>query len=214
MSHSRISRAWQTLRQEGFRSFWFKLIEVLGYRRMFLLSRSLAKPIPAVEPKIPITMSWLTTAESHDYVAFRPSTNMNQLAARFERNERCLVARRADGRIVGVMWAAIGRALYLERVWPVEPGQVYLFDAYTDPTMRGHAVAPALSAEMLRRYRDEGFQYAIRGTLPENKAALKAHAKAGFQIIGRIGRVKFGPWRRDFQHSFPKAADRTENGSV
>ncbi|MEN9470513.1 MAG: hypothetical protein RL630_2246, partial [Verrucomicrobiota bacterium] len=130
MSDSLIGRAWQTLRQEGFRSFWFKLIEVLGYRRMFLLSRSLAKPIPAVEPKIPVTMSWLTTTESDDYIAFRPTTNMNQLAERFERNERCLVARGDDGRIVGVMWAAIGRALYLERVWPVEPGHVYLFDAY------------------------------------------------------------------------------------
>jgi ribosomal protein S18 acetylase RimI-like enzyme len=206
MSDSPISRAWQALRQEGPRSFWFKLIDVLGYRRLFLLSRSLAKPMPAVEPKIPLTMNWLTAADFDDYVAFRPKTSVNQLAARFERNERCLAARRPDGKIVGVMWAATGRAWieYLERVWPMEPGEVYLFDAYTDPGMRGHAIAPALSSELLSRYRDEGVQYAVRGTLPENKAALKAHAKAGFQIVGRIGRVTIGPWRRDFRHYHPE----------
>jgi ribosomal protein S18 acetylase RimI-like enzyme len=201
MSDSRISRAWQTLRQEGLRSFWFKLIDVLGYRRLFLLSRSLAKPIQAVEPKIPLTINWLTASELDDYVAFRPKTSVKQLVSRFERNERCLAARQTDGKIVGAMWAATGRAWieYLERMWSMEPGEVYLFDAYTDPAMRGHAVAPALSAELIKRYRDEGAQYAIRGTLPENKAALKAHAKAGFQIVGRIGRVSVGPWRRDFQ---------------
>jgi ribosomal protein S18 acetylase RimI-like enzyme len=201
MSDSRISRAWQTLRQEGLRSFWFKLFDVLGYRRLFLLSRSLAKPIPAVEPKIPLTINWLTAAEIDDYVAFRPKTSENQLAARFERNERCLAGRRADGKIVGVMWAATGRAWieYLERVWLMEPGEVYLFNAYTDPAMRGHAIAPALSAELLRRFRDEGVEYAVRGTLPENKAALKAHAKAEFQIVGWVGRVSVGPWRHDFQ---------------
>jgi hypothetical protein len=38
MNGPRIARAWETLRREGLRSFWFKLVDVLGYRRLFLLS--------------------------------------------------------------------------------------------------------------------------------------------------------------------------------
>jgi L-amino acid N-acyltransferase YncA len=55
-----------------------------------------------------------------------------------------------------------------------------------------------MSAELLRRFRDEGCPRALRGTLPENLAALRAHAKAGFQTYALMGRIKIGPWRHDF----------------
>jgi ribosomal protein S18 acetylase RimI-like enzyme len=201
MSELRISMAWKVLRKEGLRSFWFKLIDVLGYRRLFLLSRSLEKPIPAVEAKISLALSWLTSAETGDYLAFRPTTDAIKLAKRFERHERCLAARSPDGRLVGVMWVARHRARieYLEEELPLADDEVYLFDAFTDPTLRGRAIAPALSTELLRRLHAEGCRVALRGTLPENTAALKAHAKAGFQIIGLAARMKLGPWRRSWR---------------
>ena len=199
MSDHRLQRAWQVLRREGLRSFWFKFLGVLGYRRLFLLSRSLTEPIPAVSASLPLTMNWLTPAELTEYLAFRSATGAEQIADRLKRNQRCLVAR-AQGRWVGAMWADTQRAWieYLERELPLAPGEVYLFDAYTNPAFRGQAIAPAMSAELLRRFRDEGCPRALRGTLPENLAALRAHAKAGFQTYALMGRIKIGPWRHDF----------------
>lgn len=201
MSTGRIGRAWRTLREEGLRSFWFKLVDVLGYRRLFLLSRSLAEPITPVEAKLPLTMTWLTTAETAEYLQFRPTTDPIRLTARFARHERCLVARTTAARIVGTMWVATEVAWieYLGRELALAADEAYLFDAFTDPAMRGQAIAPALSAELLRRLRKEGCRRALRCTLPENAAALRAHAKAGFQIVARMGRVQCGPWRRDWR---------------
>lgn len=201
MSGLRISRAWQALRDEGLRSFCFKLIDVLGYRRLFLLSRSLEKQIPVVEAKISLAISWLPSAETRDYLAFRPTTDATKLAKRFERHECCLAARSRDGRLVGVMWMAKHRAWieYLEQDLELANDEAYLFDAFTDPALRGQAIAPALSTELLRRLHAEGCRRALRVTLPENKAALKAHDKAGFQIIGHIARLKLGPWRKNWR---------------
>jgi ribosomal protein S18 acetylase RimI-like enzyme len=180
MSGDLLQRVWQVLRREGIRSFLFKLLDVLGYRRLFLLGRSLAEPIPDVQTALPLTMNWLTNADSAEYFALRPSADADQIA---------------------VTWAAASRAWtgYLEHELPLAPGEVYLFDAYTDPAFRGHGIAPAMSTELLRRFRGEDSRRAIRGTWPENEAALRAHAKAGFQPYAIIRCIKLGPWRGVWQ---------------
>jgi|GEM_PF-291249 len=199
MSEPLVRRAWQVLRREGVRSFWFRFIGECGYRRLFLLSRSLGEPLPALRVSLPLAMDWLAPDEVPEYLALRPTASAGSVAQRMGRGNRCLAAR-SGGRLVGVMWVCTGRALieYLDRELPLAAGDVYLFDAYTDPASRGQAIAPALSAELLRRFQEAGCQRAVRATLPENVAALRAHAKAGFQPYAVIGRVKLGGWRRDF----------------
>ena len=45
-----IRRALLTLRDEGLRSFWFKLLGECGYRRLLLLERALDQPIADYTP--------------------------------------------------------------------------------------------------------------------------------------------------------------------
>jgi GNAT superfamily N-acetyltransferase len=195
MSAPSFQRAWQVLRDEGVRSFWFKLLHLLGYHRLLLLSRPLTEPVRPARAALPLAMDWLAPADKAEYMAFRSLRDASSLDERCERRHRCLLAH-VDGRLVGAMWAATERAWIqsLRYELPLAPGDVYLFDAYTDPAFRGRGIAPVLSLELLRRCYKEGCRRALRVTLPENAAALRAHAKAGFQCCGVIRRVKLGPW--------------------
>ena len=196
MNGSRIARAWETVRREGLRSFWFKLVDVLGYRRLFLLCRPLTEPLSRVDCQLPIRLEWLRAESFDDYRNLRSAPDAKELARRLETHQRCLVAR-SNERLVGAVWV-VGRSArigYLECELPLPSATVYLCEAYTDPQFRGRGVAPALSNELLRRCREEGCQLAIQAALPENRAALRAHAKNGFEVYAVMRRLKFGPWR-------------------
>ena len=194
MGEHALKRAWQVLRREGVRSFWFRLIGELGYRRLYLLERSLAVPLPSLPCPLPLEMSWLQSSEVDEYLRLRQSVTPSSVGERLAQGCRCLMVR-AEGRLVGVMWACTQRASisYLDHELPLAAGEVYTFDAYIEPSFRGQAIAPSLSIELLRRFREAGCQRAIRATLPENRAALRAHAKAGFNIFAVIRRLKIGP---------------------
>jgi GNAT superfamily N-acetyltransferase len=201
-----LQRALRVLREEGLRTFWFKLLGELGYRRLFLLERSLTEPI-STGPALPagLTLAWLQPNKLDEYVALRTQFTAAAIRARFENGDRCLAAR-LNGRLVGAMWACVNhpRLQSLQRAVPFAPGEVYTFDAYVIPAARGQSIAPLLSNELARHYQQAGCRRAIRATLPDNQPALRAHAKAGFHPYALIGYVKLGPWRRDFSRVFPR----------
>ena len=199
MSGSRIVRAWETLQHEGLRSFWFKLVDVLGYRRLLLLRRSLNEPLSTVDCQLPITMEWLRPEGFGDYHSMRPATDPRELARRLESGQRCLLARH-NQRLVGSMWVVSGSAkiAYLECELPLTASTVYLCEIYTDLHCRGQSIAPALINDVLRRCREEGMQLAIQAILPENRAALRANAKNGFEVYALMSRLRLGLWRRQW----------------
>lgn len=196
MIPSRWQRARQVLREQGARGLYFKLLAELGYRRLFLLERSLADPILPMAPRIPLEMDWLEPQQVADYVALRPASDPAALAARWQQGARCLAAR-SHGRLIGVTWVSRGTAWigYLKHRLSLASDEAYLFNAYTEPSCRGLAIAPAMSLELLRRLREENCRRVIRATVPENKAALRAHAKVGFRPYAIIRCLKLGPWK-------------------
>lgn len=199
MSEPLPLRAWRALREEGIRSVWFRSLAVLGFRRLYVLRRPLSEPLPAGTASLPLAIDWLVPEHGDAYRAFRHGTPEDDVASRLRRGDRCLVARH-DGRLVGAMWGSTtqARSPYLGRDLPLAAGEAFQFDAYTAPAVRGMGIAPALSVAWLRYLRDEGFLAAIRLTLPENAPALRAHAKAGYQVTGIVRCVRLGPWRHDF----------------
>lgn len=195
-----LNRAWRVLREEGLRIFWLKLLATPGcYRRMFVLERSLAEPVEAIPSPLPLTIGWLGPADLDDYVALRPSPQKDSIQRRLERGDRCLLARH-HGRLVGAVWASVvpPRLSYLNQDLPLAGGEVYLYDAFITPESRGQSVAPLLGAGLMRHYRAAGCRRAVRATLVWNEPALRAHAKSGFHPCAVIGRVKIGPWQRNF----------------
>ena len=195
MSERLPARVWRTLRDEGPRGVWFRGLAVLGFRRLYLLRRPLSAPIADCEASLPVTIEWLAAEDADAYRGFREQPQGFEPVRRLAAGDRCLVARH-DGRIVGAMWGSTTRARsdYLGRNLPLAAGEAFQFNAYTAPAVRGMGVAPALSVAWLRHLRDEGCSTALRLTLPENAAALRAHAKAGYRIVAIVRSLRLGPW--------------------
>lgn len=199
MSERLPARVLRTLREDGLRGFWFRALAVLGFRRLYLLRRPLSAPIPDCGASVPVTIEWLSAEDAVAYRAFREQPHGDDPARRLADGDRCLVARH-DGRIVGAMWGSTTRARsdYLGRDLPLAAGEAFQFDAYTTPAARGMGIAPALSVAWLRHLRDEGCSTALRLTLPENAAALRSHAKAGYRIAAIVRSLRLGAWRCHF----------------
>jgi GNAT superfamily N-acetyltransferase len=197
-------RALSVLRDEGLGSFWFKSLSVLGYRRLVLLERDLTSPEPQVATGLALGIAMLEPGEVDDYFAFRPEAPRELVLDRLRRAQTCFVARR-EGRIVSACWSSTEAAWseFLRCEIAVAAGDVYLFDAFTLPACRGQGAAPALCMQQLRHFRRLGMHRAIRATLPENAAALRAHAKTGFRPYALLRTLRVGPWQATFRRPRP-----------
>lgn len=196
-------RALGSLRHESPRTFAFKLLAELGYRRVVLLARDLDDPIPDGPPADGTAFERLGKDRLDEYVAFRSSGDRARIAKQFDAGYECYVLRR-DGRVVSSCWATSEPqwSAYLGCTIPTGPGDVYLTDAWTHPDFRGHAYAHVLCLHQLRHFRDRGFRRAVRSTIPENYSALRVHAKSGFRPLALIGTMRVGPWRRTFRRAW------------
>ena len=206
-SGNAVRRAIVVLRSEGLESFWFKLLGEIGYRRLLLLERPLAQPISDFTPGLPVRIDTLKESEVRDYLAFRPETGHLRIMEALQSGQTCFVARH-ESRIVSAGWIAGRRARidYLGCELELAANEAYLFDAFTLPAYRGQGIAPALCLQQLRHLRQAGYGRAIRGTVPENKSALHAHAKSGFRPVALMGTLRIGPWRKNIRRPW---ADRT-----
>ncbi len=199
-----LHRAWWSLRHEGMHVFLMKLLGELGYRRVHVLARSLREPVAPLPPSS-ITLDILGTVPFEEYALLRRDTTREALEGRARAGHVCFVARE-NGRIVAACWSATrdARDDYLGCSIPLEPGDVYFYNAFTAASHRGRNLARRVCARQLEHFRDAGFVRAVRVTVPENVAALRAHGKSGFVPVGMIARLRIGPWRRHFHRTFDR----------
>lgn len=192
-----LRRALVTLRDEGLRSFWFKLLARCGYRRLLLLERPLDLPVPDFAPRLAVELSSLALDDVDDYRAFRPDAAAHDIVDRLRSGHLCFVARR-DGRIVAGTWIAA------EPVWSaflgdwidVAPGAAHIYDKYTHPDYRGQGIANAVRSFHLRHLQRLGFRRATGAVLPENVSSLRDDYRGGFRACGVLASIGIGPWRR------------------
>src|SRR2546425_291701 len=130
----RLGPALEVLRVEGVRSFWFKVLGQIVYRRLVVMERPLDEAIVPVTARAPVVIGLLTDADVDEYTTFRPDTDPAEIRRRLVAGHRCFVVRH-EGRIVHAGWAARREAWidYLRCEFPLEPGDVYQFDSYTAP---------------------------------------------------------------------------------
>ncbi|HXU54880.1 MAG TPA: GNAT family N-acetyltransferase [Casimicrobiaceae bacterium] len=194
-----VRRALLTLRDEGLRSFGFKLLGLLGYRRLLLLERALDQPIADATPGLPVAVAMLAHDEVDDYLVFRPGSTRREIASRLRSGDMCFVARH-QGRIVAAAWVAV------QPVWvpflgcriDVAPDEAHIYDKFTLPAYRGHGIANAVRTHHLRHLQRAGLRRATGAVLPENASSLRDDGKGGFRAYGIIGRIRLGPWQRVF----------------
>jgi len=201
-----VRRALLTLRCEGVRSFWFKLLAQAGYRRLMLLERPLDRPVPEFSPSLPVEVTQLTESELDDYLAFRPKTELRDAIDRLRAGQICFVARR-DRRIVAAGWIAVQPIWlsYLGCVLDMVPGDVHIYDKFTLPACRGHGISNAVRTHHLRHLQRAGYRRVVVAVLPENASSLRDILKGGYRPCGMIGSIKVGPWQRRFRTPLQRA---------
>jgi len=200
-----LRRAIVVLRHQGLKSFWFKILGELGYRRMLLLERSLAQPLSEVIARLQVRVDVLRESEVDEYLAFRPDTPRSKVTERIRLGHQCYFARH-EGRIVTACWIATRPVWseYLDCEIPLAAGDAYLFDKFTLPAFRGLRVGTAVRMRQQRELQQAGYRRTICAIVPENKPALRDVPKGGYKPFAVIGRFKIGRWRRTFQRTLPE----------
>ncbi len=182
-----------TLREEGLRSFWFKLLSRCGYRRLLLVERLLDEPVPDFSSRLPVEVTMLTEREIDDYVAFRPNTARSDAIDRLRSRQICFVAWH-DGRIVSGAWISVQPVWisYLGCAIAVDPGDAHVYDKFTLPAYRGYGIANAVRTFHLRHLQRAGYRRAVGAVLPENGSSLRDDRKGGFRPYGMLARIRIG----------------------
>ena len=194
-----VERAAKVLREEGVRSFWFKLLREIGcYHRTLLRERLLEEPIPDITSRLPVTIDLLKKTEVNEYLAFHTEAEPLRIAERFNSGHWCFVARH-EGQIISACWAATHRIwipslaceIYLTQ------DEVYIYDSFTKPNFRRQYVSLAIRTEMMRYFRAVSYRRIISAVVPQNPNSQASH-KVGSRPFGMIGYIKIGPWRWNF----------------
>ena len=186
------------LREEGARALAAKALGETVYRRLLLFTRELDAPLPRVSQTPGLSVGWLSLDELDAYDRLR-SDRGQQALDRLAAGHRCF-GTWLDGRLVAARWLASGSPLieYLDLPLLLADGEIYHYDTFTDPGVRRRGISLSSQAHLFPTLRAEGYRRSIRALLPENRAALRDAARAGYVREGRIGFLRLGPWRRSF----------------
>jgi GNAT superfamily N-acetyltransferase len=191
------ARAGRLVRENGLRQLWFRLLGELGYRRQ-LVTELLLEGVPAPAAHAPgIDARFLGGGDLDDYAALHGNTS--EARARLARGGRCFGVW-VDGRLASTVWLATGTAHidYLARDFPLVEESVYIYEMYTSPEQRGRGLSEVASAAIYPILAEEGVRRMVGVLEPENTGANRTNKRAGYRVVGRIGYLKLGPWRRDF----------------
>lgn len=192
-------RAVAVLREEGITSLWFKILGETVYRHVIVIEHQLGESIRDVTSAVPFDFELLTKDEVEAYLSLRPEADPVEIHARLDSGQLCFVTRH-DGKIGTVNWVAPTTAWidYLSFKIPLAPEEVYSYESFTAPDLRGQNIAPARSVCMLRYLEKLGYRRIIGVITPENMASLRYARKSGYHSIGTMGYIKIGRWRYNF----------------
>lgn len=192
-------RAVAVLREEGITNLWFKILGETVYRRVIVVEHRLGESIRDVISAVPFAFGLLTKDDIEEYLLLRPEADPVEVYARLDGGQLCFVTRH-DGKIGAVNWVATTTAWidYLSLTIPLAPEEVYAYESFTAPELRGQNVAPARSVCMLRYLEKLGYRRVIGVITPENMASLRYARKSGYHPIGTMGYIKVGRWQYNF----------------
>jgi len=198
---SELIEDWQTLiRQDGPKSalpLVAREIAQLPYRHLhfIILARTLAEPLPAMQPKIPLEIRPFGASHLELVRAIDRPSEARLCERRLRNGQRGLVAFHRS-QLAGYAWGCCPVNWELERVTlKLEPGDILCSDVFTTPALRRMGVQTALTLKRFELFRDLGLSRAICYIEFRNAPSLAVwQRKLGSKIVGRIDFLRIGPW--------------------
>jgi len=192
-------RAKNILRQEGLRSFAFKVLGETFYRRLALVERVPQRSSVRVSSQIDVSFRPLTLSELSAYRELRPETANSELVRRIEAGHTCIVGWYA-GRIISARWLGLNRCRidYLDIEISLAPDTAYLCETFTAAEYRGRRVATAGAAVVEEILYRNGTRRELAAIWPENRAGQKTADRAGFTRVGTVGYLGVDHFRYRF----------------
>lgn len=121
-------------------------------------------------------------------------------AARLTDATRCWLVLH-ESRIAHATWTTTAGAWTREigRYFKPPPGEGYVYESFTSPTVRGRGIYPLALRHILARLGAEGITRLWVGVEADNEPSIRAITKAGFEVAfeisyrRRFGRLTLGP---------------------
>jgi hypothetical protein len=194
-----LRRARYVLRTEGLRSVTRKALARSLYGRVILFELDLATWVREVSTTIRLDVQELDLEHASAYLRARPDLGEAEMRRRLANGDRCYVTRTGD-RITSAVWFGTGRMWIPEIASSIdlEPRQVYGYDSWTAPDLRGRNIAAARGVVTCAMLRDAGFRSIVAYVLAGNNSGIRPLAKLGFQRGAVLGSVRLGFLRLDF----------------
>lgn len=164
------------------------------------MERLLVGDLLLPETRLALRVAPLRTEDLPQLAMLRREPGTAALERRLSQGHRCFAAWHED-RIVHAGWAAPHAAWieFLDWEIPLAPGDVYQYDSFTAPAVRGQGVAALRVAWMARHFQAEGAKRLLAVVWPGNPAAFRPLERVGYRRRGSIRAFRLGPWRRVIQ---------------
>jgi RimJ/RimL family protein N-acetyltransferase len=142
---------------------------------------------------VPIEVRELDSASVPHYLLARPEFAETEVWRRLADGHRCFVTWTRD-RITSAVWYRTGCMEIPEVEWHIdlEPQQVYGYDSWTHPDVRGRNIAAARAVTACATLRAAGFRSLVAYVLADNSAGLRPLLKLGFHRVATVGSIRLG----------------------
>jgi hypothetical protein len=194
-----LRRVRDVLHTEGLKGLVLKLLARAFYREIVLVERELRNLWLEPSTEVPIQVRRLRRQDVPAYLELRPDQSEQEVLARLDAGHFSYVTW-TDGRISSAVWLQEGPVLIpeVDRYLPLRRDEVYGYDSFTAPDLRGKNIAAARGAQTTRLLRACGYRSTIGFVLPENRAGFKPPEKIGLRRCGSIGWFQLGPIRIEY----------------
>jgi hypothetical protein len=178
----------------------FKALHQAGiYRRLRIAIRPIGARLVTREPAVRLEVAVLGESEIDEYLEARRDQSREQIRQRFENGHGCFVGRH-QGRIVCSVWACADLAhiasLHCELAFAHDVLHVY--DPFTERALRGLNLLWQVAEWRNRALEPSGYSRTLWLVPPDNAAAYRRAQRRRARIIGTVGYVAVGRWRRHF----------------
>ncbi len=200
-------RAAETLRHDGVKALWFRVLGELGYRRAVLFELDFARHRPGEAIPANVRFEPLSSNNIEDLLKLMPRCDEHEVRRRQTAGHACMLGY-VDGKPAYINWITQGlvRIDYLGIQALLSPGAGYGYGLYVDPAFRGLGL-PRIGLDVrIPQLRERGLTKWVAIVVPENRAGVHHVLRCGFQLIGRMYCLKVGRLKRCWMRTLVEPA--------